>query len=169
MEKNVLESLKTFMSKDALAALETHDKTVGTTVSLENGMRLKLVGADYINNIRKYESADAAESDGVQRSRMNLEPDGSVSVDNSYFAAICEGDVRTVSLRTLTSWGQLENCPEGALKIAAGKASAILADLSSYMGKNIEVVAREEWKKGDEHKGREQRFDGNAVAFKVVE
>lgn len=168
MEKNISDNIKDFVSKAAMAQLNTNDKTIGTSVALEAGMRLKLLSADYIPNIRTYESAQAATDDGVASTRQQPQADGTVKVDNSYYAIVCDGDVRHLSLRALTSWAQLEDVPEGIMKIASGKASSILNDVKPYIGKTVEVVAREEWEADDEHKGRRQRFAGSAIALKVV-
>jgi len=169
MEKKIKDGLKGFVSESALNALEENDKQCGSNPEVKVGMRMKISGGDYIPNVRTYATREAALADGIAENRIKVAEDGSFYVDNSYYALIGEGDMRTLSLRALTSWTMLEACPEGVLKIASGRASAVFADCKPYNGRTIEVISREDWEAGETQNGREQRFGGYAIAVKVVE
>ena len=169
MEKELKEKLEKFCSKSTLQHLEENDKRVGTSAALALGDVVTITGTDYIDNKRTYESAEAAAADGVMANRIQPDENGKVTIDNSYYAVTTDGVVSSVSLRSLTSWAQLENCPEGALRIPAGKASDVYRRLAEFNGKKLKVVAREEWEENEEHNGRKQRFSGSALAFQVVE
>ena len=169
MEKELKAKLSSFCPNAVLNQLEQNDKRVGTSAALAEGDVLTITGADYIDNKRIYESADAALADNVAPNRIKPEDDGKVIIDNSYYAVTTDGPVSSISLRSLTSWAQLEDCPEGALRIPAAKASDVYRRIAEYNGKKLKVVKREDWEANEEHNGRTQRFSGSALAFQVVE
>ena len=168
MEKEIEKIVTEFCDDNANEQMEQNDKNCGTAASLKEHDVITIKGGTYVTNIRTYEDEDAATADGVTKNRMKVQEDGTVKVDNSYYAILTDGPVSTVSLRSLTSWAQLESCPDDALKIPAGRASGIFGRVAPLKGRSAEVVAVEEWDKGKKHNGREQRFAGRALAFRLL-
>lgn len=179
MEKSkIKETFNGFLDTEAMKQLENNDKQSGTSAQLAEKMVFTIKGGTFIQNIRTYESVEAALAADVNLNGRNIHYedviDGEdvvgrkVVQDNSYYALIVDGDVQTISLRTLTSWAQMENCPDGCLRIPAGKSSSVFEKAKALNGKKISVVAIEEWGKNEEHQGRIQQYAGRAVAFKEV-
>lgn len=169
MEKEIKKLVTEFCDSRANEQFENNDKQCGTAAQLQEGDKFTIVGGTYVENVRTYESAEAADKARVSKIRQKPQEDGSVKVDNSYYAIVVDNaPVATISLRTLTSWAQLENCPEDAYKIPAGRASAIFAKVAPLKGKTFAVTHIEEWGEGETHNEREQQFAGRAIAIKEV-
>ena len=179
MEKNkIKETFDGFLDETAMKQLESNDKQSGTSAKLAENMVFTVKGGTFVPNVREYESVDAAKAAKVNLSGRNISYkdviDGDEVVgrkviqDNSYYALVVDGDVQTISLRTLTSWAQMEDCPDGCLRIPAGKSSTVFERAKALQGKKIAVMEIEEWEEGDTHQGRKQDYAGRAVAFKEV-
>lgn len=179
MEKTkIKEVFNGFLDESAMKQLETNDKQSGTSAKLAKDMVFTVKGGTFIPNVREYESVEAAQTAKVDLNGRNISfkdvKEGEdvvarkVIQDNSYYALIVDGDVQTISLRTLTSWAQMDDCPDGCLRIPAGKSSTVFERAKALLGKKIAVAEIEEWEEGEEHQGRTQRYAGRAVAFKEV-
>ena len=171
MEKKVIESnFKDCASAVFNAQLETNDKSVGTSAQLAEGMEITLKSFDYIDGKRTVDADTYSEVEKSQQHRYVPNADGTYTVDNSYYAVICEGAVSTLSFRTLTSAASAPKLfPATSLIIPAGRASQVAMAIKPYLGRKVKVSHVERWEAGEEWNGRKQRFDGSAVSFELVE